>query len=45
MRQRENTGRRLGDAPFVKRLSQLPARDLLPKKRGAKAERKGDNRV
>ena len=36
MRQRENTGRPLGDQNFVKRLSHLLNRDLLPKKRGPK---------
>ena len=43
MRQRENTGRPLGDEPFVKRLGQLLGRDLLPKKRGPKAKRKVNN--
>ena len=36
MRQRENTGRPLGDQNFVKRLSHLLNHDLLPKKRGPK---------
>ena len=43
MRQRGNTGRPLGDESFVKRLGQLPARDLLPKNRGPKGKRQGDN--
>ena len=36
MRQRENTGRPLGDESFVKRVGALLRRDLLPKKRGRK---------
>jgi putative transposase len=36
MRQRENTGRPLGERPFVARIGQLLGRDLLPKKRGPK---------
>jgi len=40
MRQRENTGRSLGDAEFVKEIGQLLSRDLLPKKRGPKGPRK-----
>ena len=44
MRQRENTGRPLGDQNFVKRLGVLLGRDLLPKKRGPKGPRpKGNN--
>jgi len=37
MRQRDNTGRPLGDGNFVKRLGALLGRDLLPKKRGPRA--------
>ena len=40
MRQRENTGRPLGDRDFVRRLSTLLGRDLLPKKRGPKGPRR-----
>ncbi len=40
MRQRENTGRPLGDENFVKLIGQLLSRDLLPKKRGPKGPRK-----
>ena len=36
MRQRENTGRPLGERPFVEHIGQLLGRDLLPKKRGPK---------
>ncbi len=49
MRQRENTGRPLGDESFVKRVGALLRRDLLPKKRGPKgkikrkAKRKANN--
>ena len=43
MRQRENTGRPLGDEPFVKRLGELLGRDLLPRKRGPKGKRKVNN--
>ena len=39
MRRRENTGRPLGDMSFVRRLSVLLGRDLLPKKRGPKGSR------
>ena len=40
MRQRENTGRPLGDADFVKEIGQLLSRDLLPKKPGPKGPKK-----
>jgi hypothetical protein len=40
MRQRENTGRPLGDTDFVKLMGRLISRDLLPKKRGPKGPRK-----
>ena len=40
MRQRENTGRPLGDKGFVQRLGALLDRDLLPKKRGPKGPRR-----
>ena len=40
MRQRENTGRPLGDAEFVKEVGDLISRDLLPQKRGPKGPRK-----
>ena len=40
MRRRENTGRPLGDGGFVKRISVLLGRDLLPKKRGPKGPRR-----
>ena len=44
MRQRENTGRPLGDESFVKHVGALLGRDLLPKKRGPKGPRqKADN--
>ena len=43
MRQRENTGRPLGDEPFVKRIGLLLARDLLPKKPGPKGPRQKAN--
>ena len=43
MRQREDTGRPLGDESFVKHLSALLGRDLLPKKRGPKGKRKANN--
>ena len=43
MRQRENTGRPLGDKPFVKRIGLLLGRDLLPKKRGPKGPRRKVN--
>jgi len=36
MRQRENTGRPLGDTDFVKLMGKLISRDLLPKKPGPK---------
>ena len=39
MRQRENTGRPLGDESFVKNLGALLGRNLLPKKRGPKGPR------
>ena len=38
MRQRENTGRPLGDDSFVKRVGALLGRALLPKKRGPKGK-------
>ena len=38
MRQRENTGRPLGDESFVKRVGALLSRDLLPKKPGPKGK-------
>jgi len=40
LRRRENTGRPLGDRPFLERLGKLLGRDLLPKKPGPKPERK-----
>ena len=40
MRQRENTGRPLGDTDFLKEIGQLLSRDLLPQKRGPKGPRK-----
>jgi putative transposase len=40
MRQRENTGRPLGDLDFIGRLGALLGRDLLPKKRGPKGPRR-----
>ena len=40
MRQRENTGRPLGDKPFVERIGQLLTRDLLPKKPGPRPNKK-----
>jgi putative transposase len=40
MRQRENTGRPLGDTDFVKLMGNLLSRDLLPKKPGPKGPRK-----
>jgi len=40
MRQRENTGRPLGDEDFIKQIGQLLSRDLLPQKRGPKGPRK-----
>ena len=40
MRQRENTGRPLGDADFIKEIGQLLSRDLLPKKPGPKGPKK-----
>ena len=40
MRQRENTGRPLGDTDFVKQMGNLLSRDLLPKKPGPKGPRK-----
>jgi len=43
MRQRENTGRPLGDKTFVRRLGALLGRDLLPKKRGPKGPRRKAN--
>ena len=43
IRRRESTGRPLGDEPFVQRLGERLSRDLLPKKRGPKGKRKGDN--
>jgi len=44
MRQRENTGRPLGDRSFVTRLGDLLGRDLLPKKRGPKGPRRSRTR-
>ena len=40
MRQRENTGRPLGDTDFLKQMGELISRDLLPQKRGPKGPRK-----
>ena len=40
MRQRENTGRPLGDADFVKEIGQQLSRDLMPKKPGPKRPKK-----
>ena len=40
MRQRESTGRPLGDKSFVKMIGDLLSRDLLPKKPGRKPGRK-----
>ncbi len=40
MRQRENTGRPLGDADFVKQIGRDLSRDLLPKKPGPKGQKK-----
>jgi putative transposase len=40
MRQRENTGRPLGDADFVKEIGRELSRDLLPKKPGPKGPKK-----
>ena len=40
MRQRESTGRPLGDKSFVKTIGDLISRDLLPKKPGPKAGKK-----
>ena len=36
MRQREHTGRPLGERPFVERIGELLGRNLMPKKRGPK---------
>jgi len=40
MRQRESTGRPLGDKDFVKMIGDLLSRDILPKKPGPKAGKK-----
>ena len=40
MRQRESTGRPLGDKSFVKMIGDLVSRDLLPKKPGPKPGKK-----
>ena len=40
MRQRENTGRPLGDTGFVKEIGQQLSRDLMPKKPGPKRPKK-----
>jgi len=40
MRQRESTGRPLGDTEFLKQMGELISRDLLPQKRGPKGPRK-----
>jgi len=40
MRQREGTGRPLGDTEFLKQMGDLISRDLLPQKRGPKGARK-----
>ena len=40
MRHRENTGKPLGDADFVKQMGELISRDLLPKKPGPKGRKK-----
>ena len=39
MRQREGTGRPLGDREFLKQMGELISRDLLPQKRGPKGPR------
>jgi len=45
MRQRESTGRPLGDKSFVKMIGDLLSRDLLPKKPGRKPGRKNTKNI